>query len=382
MSGEVEWIEEVEGDFLLHKAVLNGMSSVPNGKEYLSRTEAGLKTTVMPMGTKVLTAERYGTSAWARTGKITVLSPENEHKRYFLKCITGKGARALAEGEYHSAAAMTAAAPGLVPEPVGWGTYHAEGLEYFFYLGNYHDLDLAAAPEPGAFAARVAQFHSNGTSPNGMFGFQVPTTIGIMERTVAWESSWAKSFARQLQDVIGFDDDTNGPWPEFRIAVNHLIEAVIPRLLGALQSDGRQITPALVHGDLWEHNVGIDMESGEIIIFDPGCTYAHNEMEFGTWRCSWAYHFNSPMYQRMYQRHIEPSEPVDEWDDRNRLYSIYPYLVDSAGHAGSVSRKVAYNDILYLCEKYAPSDDLEKYDPEKDLSVTKAYTPFVISQLE
>ncbi|KAK5716589.1 hypothetical protein LTR15_009480 [Elasticomyces elasticus] len=164
---------------------------------------------------------------------------------------------------------MTAAAPGLVPEAVGWGTYHAEGLEHFFYLGNYHDLDLAAAPEPGTFAARVAQFHSNRTSPNGRFGFAVPTTIGIMERTVAWESSWAKSFARQLQDVIGFDDDTNGPWPEFRVAVNHLIEAVIPRLL-----------------DLWEHNVEIDMESGEIIIFDPGCTYAHNEMEFGTWRCS------------------------------------------------------------------------------------------------
>ena len=42
----------------------------------------------------------------------------------------------------------------------------------------------------------------------------------------------------------------------------------------------------------------------------------------------------------------------------------------------------AYNDILYLCEKYAPLESLEKYDPEKDLSVTGAYpTSYVTTQL-
>ena len=30
----------------------------------------------------------------------------------------------------------------------------------------------------------------------------------------------------------------------------------------------------------------------------------------------------------------------------------------------------AYNDMLYLCEKYGPLDSLEKYDVEKDVSVT------------
>ena len=235
---------------------------------------------------------------------------------------------------------MCAAAPGLVPEPLGWGTYSQDGLECYFFVGNYHDLDLAAAPDPSIFAARVAEFHENGKSPTGMFGFPVPTTIGIMERTVVWQKSWSDSFLLQLKDVISYDNETNGPWPELEAALNQLMQFVIPRLLGALQSNSRNITPALVHGDLWEQNVGIDMETGEIVIFDPGCTYAHNEMEFGTWRCSWAFHFNSPVYMRMYQRHIEPSEPADEWDDRNRLYSIHPYFVDSAGHPGSGSRKL------------------------------------------
>lgn len=242
-------------------------------------------------------------------------------------------------GEFQSANDIDNACPGLVPKAIGWGKYINGDATVFFFLGDFHDMDLSTAPEPAGFAAKIAEMHSS-TSPNGLFGYSVPTVIGIMERTVDWETSWAKSFTNQLQDVIGYDNETNGVWPALDAACRQLIDAVIPRLLGVLQTEGRQIAPALVHGDLWERNVGIDMETGETIIFDPGCTYAHNEMEFGTWRCSWAYYFNSPVYIRMYQRHVEPSEPVEEWDDRNRLYSIHPYLTDSAGHPGSQSRQM------------------------------------------
>ena len=33
----------------------------------------------------------------------------------------------------------------------------------------------------------------------------------------------------------------------------------------------------------------------------------------------------------------------------------------------------AYNDMLYLCEKYAPLEGLGTYRPENDVSVTGAY---------
>jgi protein-ribulosamine 3-kinase len=36
----------------------------------------------------------------------------------------------------------------------------------------------------------------------------------------------------------------------------------------------------------------------------------------------------------------------------------------------------AYNDMLFLCEKYAPFDHPEKYDPEKDISVTGIKEPY------
>lgn len=227
-----------------------------------------------------------------------------------------------------------------MPNAAGWGEYTNGDTQVYFYLGNFHDMELFAAPEPIEFTSQIAELHRQGASPTGMFGFPVPTVCGKVERVVNWEKSWAKLYARQLEALIKKDTATNGYWPEYDAACKQIINAVIPRLLGALQSDGRDITPTLIHGDLWEGNVGIDMETDETISFDPGSTYAHNEMEFGTWRCHWAIHFNSPIYMRLYQSHIEPSEPVEEWDDRNRLYSVYAYLNDSAGHVGNVSRQM------------------------------------------
>lgn len=253
---------------------------------------------------------------------------------------TGTGARPLVEGEYESASAIGKTVPGFVPVPVGWGKYHDGDSQVYFFLGDYHDIDLRTPPDPEPFVAKVAELHTKGKSPTGMFGFSVATVCGIFERPVEWDRSWANCFANQLKKVIEFDNETNGIWPEFEVACKQIIDAVIPRLLGALQSEGRSIEPALIHGDLWEQNIGVDMATGETIVFDPGSTYAHNEMEFGTWRCSWAYYFNSPVYTRLYQRHVEPSEPVDEWDDRNRLYSLHPYINDSAGHPGSISRSL------------------------------------------
>jgi len=126
-------------------------------------------------------------------------------------------------------------------------------------------MDFSAAPEPGLFTSQIAELHRRGTSPNGMFGFPVSTVCGKMERTVVWEKSWAKSFTHQLKDVIRFDNETNGPWPEYDAACKQLIDVAIPRLLGALQSDGREITPALIHGDLWERNIGIDWKRARLL---------------------------------------------------------------------------------------------------------------------
>ncbi|KAI0895594.1 Fructosamine kinase-domain-containing protein [Annulohypoxylon nitens] len=79
-----------------------------------------------------------------------------------------------------------------------------------------------------------------------------------------------------------------------------LFNRVIPRLLRPLESEGRIIQPSLVHGDL--------------------CFWAHNEYELGNWRPE-RNKFTRRYYQA-YHSHIPKSEPQEDYDDRNALYSL------------------------------------------------------------
>lgn len=58
-----DWEIGIEGNFPLHKAVV----------------------AVMPSGTKVVSSEFCGVSAWTRTAKVSVNLPDGSPKRYFLK---------------------------------------------------------------------------------------------------------------------------------------------------------------------------------------------------------------------------------------------------------------------------------------------------------
>lgn len=247
----------------------------------------------------------------------------------------------MCEGEFVSAKLIREAVPNMVPEPYGWGSYFDDSAnasstepeadsfqsdesesdsesepgsdwtsiassddaseadnpggtggadedqderdtKTYFYLGEFKHMDFDELPDPDKLLGMLAKMHTEGTSPNGMFGFPVATACGRMQRTVTWEKSWAKSFAYQLKNVMQYDMEKHGPWPEFEAVCDEIINVVVPRLLNPLQEDGRELRPALVHGDFWEKNIALDHDTKEIVVFDPGCVYAHNEMEFGT----------------------------------------------------------------------------------------------------
>ncbi|KAL8684399.1 MAG: hypothetical protein Q9224_006378, partial [Gallowayella concinna] len=233
MSDLSRWKVDIEGNFPLHKAVVEGMYA-----QYQTLS-IGLKLTPILKSN----ASRHKDS-FRRIFRYINLDQDGENFRHsagwksekiFLK---GQGARAVVEGEFHSASAIDAVVPGLVPKAAGWGSYDDGEKQVYFFLGDFHDMDFSAAPDPESFIPRIAHLHRNGKSPNDMFGFPVPTACGKMERTVIWEQSWAKSFTHQLKDVIRYDNATNGPWLEYDAACQQLIDGVIPRFLGVVQSEG------------------------------------------------------------------------------------------------------------------------------------------------
>ncbi|KAI0020286.1 Fructosamine kinase-domain-containing protein [Xylariomycetidae sp. FL0641] len=362
MPESSDWLSDIEGNFPLHKAVVEAL----------------------PKGVRVHAANAWGTSSWSRTAKLTASLADGTPKAYFLKCAQGEGARAQTAGEHHSTRAIAATVADLVPEPVGWGVYLPSSSSsqepVYFYLSSFHRMDFGTPPDPAALMSRVAAMHAT-TSPHGHFGYPVATAMGAQARAgagaggVPLDRRWDHVFGQLLLAAM---EAAGGSWPP---AYRRVLGAVVPRLLRRLRGASR---PALVHGDLWERNVGVDAATGKPVLFDAGCVFAPAEFEFATWRCAWATWLRDPRYLAAYEAAGGEArcEPREEWDDRQRLYALVPYLVASAGHPedGKRYRECAYNDMLYLCEKYAPDDELEKYDPAKDL--TGVQIPFVVKQME
>jgi hypothetical protein len=67
MADSSDWELGIEGNFPLHKAVV----------------------AVIPSGTKVVSSESCGVSAWTKTAKVSVILPDGSPKRYFLKVRLG-----------------------------------------------------------------------------------------------------------------------------------------------------------------------------------------------------------------------------------------------------------------------------------------------------
>ncbi len=244
-------------------------------------------------------------------------------------------------GEYESLKAIHAVSPDMVPEPYAWGQY--DDSDTYFLLTEFREIGKQP-PDPVKFTQRLAEMHQKSVSPTGKFGFHMTTCHARLRQvTDCWEDSWAVLYRKQLAHMIKLDEEKNGEWPEFKMICQLVLDKVIPRLLEPLQSDGRSIKPCLVHGDLWDENTATDAATGEPFIFDAGSFYAHNEYEIGNWRAvRHRLSASEKLYKDSYKQAFKESEPgksrrlvgvllghcpltavsVEEWDDRNLLYSL------------------------------------------------------------
>ena len=286
-----------------------------------------------PDGSKVLSAIRYGTSAWTITARVEVELPDGTTVRYFLKCATEERGRLMMEGEFNAMLELHKTTPDFVPKPLSWGKYRVGDPDTYYFLEEFVDMS-SRIPEPKQLCAKLAKLHRDSVSPTGKFGFQVTTCNGRTPQQVSWESSWTVFFSKLLQHIANVDFEVNGMWEELDTLEKKIFGQVIPRLIGALESDGRSVKPCLIHADLWEGNTGTSYETGNIYVFDSGAFYAHHEMELGDWRC----HYNkihNKIYTKTYLQYYGPSEPKEDWDDRNRMYSIYFNVIYSVNHLAS-----------------------------------------------
>ena len=183
--------------------------------------------------------------------------------------------------------------------------------------------------DPAMLCAQLASIHLRSESPSGKSGFRTGNCQYGFPQRIKWDVSWAKVFTELISGFFNFDTKCSGPWPEYEEVFNRLIVHTVPRLLERLQSNCLVLKPCLLHGNLSRENITSELADGNPVSFSPSDLYAHHEYELGIWRqrrgaIDWSFF-------KQYLDHFRPSDPVEEWDDQLRLYSLKFNLAYSIG---------------------------------------------------
>ncbi|KAF2650566.1 hypothetical protein K491DRAFT_608567 [Lophiostoma macrostomum CBS 122681] len=288
----------------------------------------------LPTGSSITSISPHGASYWTRTARIQTHDADGNAVSYFLKVSQSDVGRGMMHGEFHSMSALYTSMPFLVPRPIASGSY-AKDADISFSLSAFHNMVNADhIPDARTLAPLLADLHKTSVSPSGKFGFHMPTYQGRLPQDTTECETWESSFSRGIARFFELEEEAQGPDDEMAMLRKAVMERVIPRLLRPLETGGRKVVPRLVHGDLWDGNASVNVETGLPIVFDACCSYAHHEYELAPWRPT--RHKIGKEYVEEYLKHFPASDPVEDFDDRNALYCVRFNLCSSALYPGNL----------------------------------------------
>lgn len=151
-----------------------------------------------------------------------------------------------------------------VPKPLVAGVFDSHAVLVLealplrpFRPGNQAELGL-----------KLAELHQT-KPPSGQFGCDFDNYIGATPQPNLWTDSWSDFFTEhRLGHQFRLAAAAGNPFPE------------AAELTGAVRSylAGLDISPALVHGDLWGGNAS-DTDEGFPVVFDPAPYFGDREVD-------------------------------------------------------------------------------------------------------
>ncbi|EFX06060.1 hypothetical protein CMQ_4129 [Grosmannia clavigera kw1407] len=181
----------------------------------------------------------------------------------------------MVSAEFEAMTTLYQVMPEIVAEPLAWGGYEMEN-DTWFYICRFHELS-EDIPDVSDFPALLAELHKRGGANETEFGFPITTYGGRNRRTFPVSKSWEETFSKGLHNTFDIEEETQGKPEEMTSLRKEFVAKIVPRLLRPLETEGRKLTPALVHGDIWDGNASVDVQTGLPLIFDATPMYAHNE---------------------------------------------------------------------------------------------------------
>lgn len=303
---------------------------------------------ILPPGSTIKGIIPHGAAYWTRTAAIQTTQLDGTALDFFLKVTHTDVGGSNLRGEFASITAIHQATPDFCPRPIAAGSY-ASDPDVHFYLCSFVDMTDEIA-ELDTLPGKLAELHTKGVCPNGKYGFPVPTNQGALIMPNTWRRSWERLFSDMMQHLFAWEKDMHGENKEMTELSKALLEKVIPRLLRPLETEGRDIKPRVVHGDLWDGNTSTDGATDKPIIFDASSTYAHNEYELGAWNLP--RHQIYKTYIKAYRKFFPESAPEADAEDRLILYRLRFNMCSSGCYLTNLRfRELALEDMRYLVDK-------------------------------
>lgn len=130
--------------------------------------------------------------------------------------------------------------------------------------------------------------------------------------------------------MLKTEEESQGPQTEeLRDLLQQIFDKVIPNLLRPMESSGHHIMPSLIHGDFWHGNISTDVNTGNLVTYDAGAFWGHNEYEIRTMTERARYKF-SPAWQQEYLKHYPAAYPQEDFEARSEQYLLRSKVHDSA----------------------------------------------------
>ena len=226
-------------------------------------------------------------------------------QRFFVK-LNSPDKIAMFEQEARMLGQLDAVGSLRVPQVRFYGAVASHAFIVMEFL-TLDAIDEQAAPQLGA---GLAQLHRT-TAPS--YGWPIDGYIGLSRQPNAESANWCEFWQSQR---LGFQQRMairNG-LPAYIGARLELLTDSLAAILGDYQPPA-----ALLHGDLWHGNCGVD-ESGEVALFDPACYYGDAEADLALTELFGG--FPESFYQSYWQIHPRAAE----YEVRSQLYQLYHVL--------------------------------------------------------
>jgi fructosamine-3-kinase len=190
-----------------------------------------------------------------------------------------------------------------VPKVILVGT----SLEFSYLILSYHVLIAANAAQWFSLGVDLAKLHL--ASSQKQFGWPEDNYLGGTLQPNQWHANWRTFFveqriAWQLQ-LLQEKSITFGN-------IEHIL-AVCHQVL-----QHHQVSPSLVHGDLWSGNVGFTRKTP--MLFDPACYYGDREVDIAMTELF------EPFPVEFYQGYQEQYPLPESYQQRKLLYNFYHIL--------------------------------------------------------